>query len=132
MIIIDKSSMRPYYEQIILGIKEDILHGIYLPGEKIPSVREMASLLLMNPNTVSKAYKALEEQEVIITVRGKGTFVNKVNSQPDQRQLKQLKQNMSELVIEALYLNLSEADIKAWVTEAAQSIGGHHETNKFK
>lgn len=127
MVNIDKQSRRPYYEQIVLGIKEDVLQGIYLPGEKLPSVRDMARLLLMNPNTISKAYKALEEQEVIVTIRGKGTFVNDSPPQPDRRHIEQLKQNMTELVIEALYLNASETEIKQWVSEAAQSIGGPHE-----
>ena len=62
MVHIDKNSSRAYYEQLVLGIKEDILHGILQPGDKIPSVREMAKQLLMNPNTISKAYKVLETE----------------------------------------------------------------------
>lgn len=130
MVIIDKNSQRPYYEQIVLGIKEDVLQGVYLPGEKIPSVREMAGLLMMNPNTVSKAYKALEEQKVISTVRGKGTFINEVSASPNQDQIEQVKQNLTELVIEALYLNVSETQIREWVSQAAHSIGGTDGTKK--
>ena len=66
MVHIDKNSSRAYYEQLVLGIKEDILHGILQPGDKIPSVREMAKQLLMNPNTISKAYKVLETEKVLV------------------------------------------------------------------
>ena len=69
--MIDKTSAKPYYEQIILLIKEQILQGILKPGEQIPSVREMARQLMMNPNTVSKAYKLLEVQGIIVTVKGR-------------------------------------------------------------
>ncbi len=46
------------------------------PSDKLPSVRELASLLVINPNTVSKAYQELERQGIIETLRGKGTFVS--------------------------------------------------------
>lgn len=55
MITIDKGSSKPYYEQLILSVKEAILQGILRPGDKLPSVRELAKELLMNPNTVAKA-----------------------------------------------------------------------------
>lgn len=71
MVRIDKNSSRAYYEQLVLGIKEDILHGVLQPGDKIPSVREMAKQLLMNPNTISKAYKVLENEKVLVTVKAK-------------------------------------------------------------
>ena len=71
MVMINKTSSKPYYEQLILSIKEDILHGVLRPGDQIPSVREMAKRLLMNPNTVSKAYKILENEQVLITIKGK-------------------------------------------------------------
>jgi GntR family transcriptional regulator len=82
MVTINKTSSKPYYEQLILSIKEDILHGILQPGDRIPSVREMAKQLLMNPNTVSKAYKVLESEQVLITIKGKGTFVKTLENVP--------------------------------------------------
>ena len=109
MVRIDKNSSRAYYEQLVLGIKEDILHGVLQPGDKIPSVREMAKQLLMNPNTISKAYKVLENEKVLVTVKGKGTFVRSIEETPrDELRIQELKKDLNELVIEAHHLQISQ------------------------
>ena len=101
MVKIDKDSHRPFYEQLVIGIKEDILQGILEPGDQIPSVREMAKILLMNPNTISKAYKVLESEQVLVTVKGKGTFVKQVESRPrDLRRIEELQQQFNELEVQ--------------------------------
>jgi len=114
--IIDKTSAKPYYEQIILMIKEQVMQGILQPGEQIPSVREMARQLLMNPNTVSKAYKLLEVQRVIVTVKGRGTYI--ADRQTEQRDLvkqQQLQERLDELVLEANYLGVSQTEMTEWL-----------------
>ena len=68
---------RPIYTQIYDGIREQILTGILLPGDKLPSVRELAASLAINPNTIQRAYRELEAQGWIATVPGKGCFVCK-------------------------------------------------------
>ena len=75
MLKVDPRSSTPIYEQIELGIKELILKGALKAGEKLPSVREMSSILTINPNTISKAYGELEREGIIETLRGKGTFI---------------------------------------------------------
>lgn len=108
-----------------MSIKEDILHGVLRPGDQIPSVREMAKRLLMNPNTVSKAYKILENEQVLITIKGKGTFVKALDSVPrDERRIQQLKERLKELVIEAGHLQISIQEITAWVTVFEEELGG--------
>lgn len=130
LVRIDKAINKPYYEQIILGIKEEILHGILQAGDQIPSVREMATQLLTNPNTVSKAYKVLEAQDVIITVRGKGTFVKAIEPEyRDSRQIAKIKDQLTDLVIEARYLNVPKAEIKEWISETYTKLGGHTNEN---
>lgn len=125
---INKQSTKPYYEQIVFGIKEDILKGILLPGDKIPSVREMAAILLTNPNTVSKAYKELEAQDVILTVRGRGTFVKDgAPSIPSSKQMDKIKSKLQEAVVEALYFEVPLEEIESWVKQTIQEFGG--ETN---
>ncbi len=126
MVKIDKDSHRPFYEQLVIGIKEDILQGILEPGDQIPSVREMAKILLMNPNTISKAYKVLESEQVLVTVKGKGTFVKQVESRPrDLRRIEELQQQFNELVIEAKHLQVTETEIKQWLKEAEAKLGGN-------
>ncbi|WP_288225877.1 GntR family transcriptional regulator [uncultured Enterococcus sp.] len=125
MVRIDKNSSRAYYEQLVLGIKEDILHGILQPGDKIPSVREMAKQLLMNPNTISKAYKVLEIERVLVTVKGKGTFVRAIEESPrDELRVQELKQTLNELIIEARHLQISQEELIHWVKESEESLGG--------
>lgn len=112
MFTIDKNSSKPYYEQLILTIKHQVVTGLLQPGDRLPSVRELAKDLLMNPNTISKAYKVLETENVLITVKGKGTFVKSQENIPrDEMRISQLKQHFQELVIEALQLQVSEAEL---------------------
>lgn len=73
---LDPRSNTPIWEQIVQNIKELVLKSMLAPSDKLPSVRELASLLVINPNTVSKAYQELERQGIIETLRGKGTFVS--------------------------------------------------------
>ncbi|MBW5766992.1 GntR family transcriptional regulator, partial [Listeria monocytogenes] len=66
MFTINTKSQLPIYEQIVQKIKEQVVKGVLQEGEKILSIREFASRIGVNPNTVSKAYQELERQEVII------------------------------------------------------------------
>lgn len=117
---IDKMSGKPLFEQVVLGVKEDVLRGILEPGDKIPSVREMATQLVINPNTISKAYKVLEEDDVIVTVRGKGTFVKQKDTETrNEKQINKLKHQLTELIIEASYLNVTEEELVHWMKESA-------------
>lgn len=125
MVRIDKNSSRAYYEQLVLGIKEDILHGILQPGDKIPSVRDMAKQLLMNPNTISKAYKVLETEKVLVTVKGKGTFVRAIEESPrDEIRVQELRNTLNELVIEARHLQISQEELLEWIQAAENNLGG--------
>ena len=67
--------MRPIYTQIMDGFKEQISAGILQPGDKLPSVRELAAALTINPNTIQRSYRQLEMEGWIVTVPGKGCFV---------------------------------------------------------
>lgn len=125
MVSINKTSSKPYYEQLMLSIKEDILNGLLQSGDRLPSVREMARLLLMNPNTVSKAYKLLESQEVIVTVKGKGTYVKKIDTDlRDEFQIKKIKKEFNDLVIEANYLNVSIEEMSQWLNDSYRHLKG--------
>ena len=75
MVHLDYRDARPIYTQIIDGIKEQITTGVLMPGDKLPSVRELASTLTINPNTIQRAYRQLEMEGWIATVPGKGCFV---------------------------------------------------------
>ena len=75
MVHLDYRDARPIYVQIIDGFKEQITAGILRAGDELPSVRELAAALTINPNTIQRAYRQLEMEGWIATVPGKGCFV---------------------------------------------------------
>ena len=76
MINLDYQSRTPIYEQIVNGIEKYVALGILKEKTQIPSIREMASNLGINPNTVKKSYDILEGRGVITTISTKGTFIS--------------------------------------------------------
>lgn len=76
MINLDYQSRTPIYEQIVNGIEKYVALGILKEKTQIPSIREMASSLGINPNTVKKSYDILENRGIITTISTKGTFIS--------------------------------------------------------
>lgn len=109
MINIDSRSSKPIYEQIIEKVKENIIKGILKPGDKLPSVRELASIITVNPNTISKAYIELERMKAIEVIRGKGTFVVE-NFKPimDEEKMREIREHMKKIIIEAHYIGVDK------------------------
>ena len=77
---------RPIYTQITDNFRSQIITGVLREGEKLPSVRDLASQLAINPNTIQRAYRELEAAGWIASVAGKGSFVCGVPGQEDGRQ----------------------------------------------
>ena len=75
MIHLDYRDARPIYAQLVSGFQEHILSGLLQAGDKLPSVRELAGQLTINPNTIQRAYREVELGGWIATVAGKGCFV---------------------------------------------------------
>lgn len=109
----------PIYEQIIHQLKDLIAKGVLLPGDKIPTIRELAASLVVNPNTIAKAFQELERQHVIETFRGKGTFVAEPVHLPGQEKerLDLLQNNLQKIAVEAKHLGLTKQQFMDWVQE---------------
>lgn len=75
MLVIDIQSGIPIYEQIVNQVERYIVTGILRANEQLPSVRQVAFELGINPNTIQKAYTELERRGIIVSVIGKGSFV---------------------------------------------------------
>ncbi len=118
IIILDPRSHLPLWEQIVLQTKEQILRKILVNGDKLPSVRELATTLVINPNTVSRAYQELERTGVIETIRGKGTFVIGLTKETVSTDtLLKYKNKLSNLLIDCLTDGVKEEEIINWVKE---------------
>lgn len=109
MINIDPRSSQPIYEQIADQVKENIIKEIMLPGDQLPSIRQLSSMILVNPNTVSKAYQELERIGVIETIRGKGTFIRTdYKARADGDKMDEIKKALKKVIIEMHYVGLSK------------------------
>ena len=87
MVHLDYRDARPIYTQITDNIRSQIATGILRPGDKLPSVREMAAQLSINPNTIQRAYRELELAGCIQTITGKGCFACSLPEAPDWEKL---------------------------------------------
>jgi GntR family transcriptional regulator len=128
---IDPDRTLPIYLQIIYSIKQQIATGRLKPGEQLPTVRILATDLRINPNTVARAYAALDTEGVITTQRGRGTYVCE---HPDDAHLRrvrkdQLKAMMDNVIIDALSLGYPSEEIKeAFEGELAQWVDQRQST----
>ncbi|MFQ5500790.1 MAG: GntR family transcriptional regulator [Phycisphaerae bacterium] len=102
-IYIDPRSGVPFYRQIIDRILMGIAGGLFKPGDQLPTVRQLAIDLRVNPNTVSRAYRELEIRDVVRTQRGTGTFVSTEPgaAQDQAKRLEFLEKFCDEWVAEA-------------------------------
>lgn len=92
---------RPLYEQLKENLRRLILTGGLAAGERLPSVRELASELAINPNTIQRAYRELEAEGYLCTVQGKGTFaaaLSEVNSERREKLLEDFSAVAAELL----------------------------------
>ena len=85
MITINYRDPRPIYEQIQTELRRLMLTGVLPPGSRLPSVRELAGQLAINPNTIQRAYRELEADGYILSVAGKGSFVAQVDQLAEQQ-----------------------------------------------
>ena len=111
MLQIDYRDRSPIYEQIKEKMKELIIKGVLKPDERIPSVREQAQSLTINPNTIQKAYKDLEDKGYIYSVRGKGSFVSPAGQRMDDKKLEELNQSFDKLVSEMILFGTDKEQI---------------------
>lgn len=98
MFTIDHHSRVPIYEQIISQTERLIATGVLKPNDQLPSVRQAASLLGINPNTIQKAYVELERRGYIYPLLGKGYFIHENPSQSLEFKKKEVYQQLFGMV----------------------------------
>ena len=114
MILIDYRDTRPIYEQVAERFRILILRGVIKPDEKMPSVRNLAVDLSINPNTIQRAYTELERQGYIYTVKGKGNFVSE-SSQLLQRYREEIFAQLAEICKTAIGIGITEEELVACI-----------------
>ncbi|MFP7495167.1 GntR family transcriptional regulator [Terribacillus saccharophilus] len=124
MFELDLRSGKPIYEQIVDKFKELIINQVLETDEKLPSVRELAQQLTINPNTIQKAYRELENQELIYSVKGRGSFVNAINVQIDPQKVKHMQEELKKMLTEALFIGMTADEIRDIVECQLRNGGG--------
>lgn len=103
MIQLNYRDSKPIYEQIKDGLRRLVVTGAVKKDEKLPSVRELATSLSINPNTIQKAYRELEQEGYIYTIAGKGSYAAEKADVTSGRN-EELMKEFDEIVKELLYL----------------------------
>ena len=120
MIRLDYRDALPIYEQVRDGLRSLMVTGVLAAGEKLPSVRSLATELAINPNTIQRAYNELETSGYCCSVPGKGCFaVHTYRAQDDARRLS-LEHQLKELLQELRAMGVSEEDIQALCREGEE------------
>ena len=110
MVRIDNDSPKPIYEQIYDEFVRLIVSKVLKSDEKLPSVRELASIIRINPNTIQKAYKLLESNNYIYSLKGTGNFV-KNDEDLYKVHLKKLVKELKETIRSLKKINTSDDEI---------------------
>ena len=111
MIQLNYRDSKPIYEQIKDGLRKLVISNSLSADEKLPSVRELAAKLAINPNTIQKAYRDLESEGYIYTVTGKGTFVAEKRKEVYDARAKELLTEFDEIVEELFFLSVKEKEL---------------------
>jgi GntR family transcriptional regulator len=115
---IDPRSAVPIYQQVVDGIKAAVAKGLLRPGDRLPSVRELAMEMTLTHNTVAKAYQELEREHVIEVVRGRGTFVAMQPTVPNREErIAAMREQMRRLLVEAHHLQLRDEEVLAMLRQ---------------
>ena len=114
MLNLDYRDARPIYEQVKDGLRRLMVTGVIQEGEKLPSVRTMAGTLAINPNTIQRAYEALEAEGYVYSVPGKGSFAAP-NTGVDEGRKHELLQTFDQTAGELLFLGVSGQELWARV-----------------
>ncbi len=111
MFRLDYGDHRPLYEQIKEKYKQLIVNGVLNQDDKIPSVRELAGMLAINPNTIQKAYKDLEAEGFIYSIKAKGSFVAPKKELVKRSNTDEILNEFKQLVKKLKFLDFCENEL---------------------
>jgi len=119
---IDVASTVPIYAQIVGQVRAAAASGILQGGDPLPSTRQLAGELRINPNTVAQAYRELEREGIAMVQRGQGTFVAELSDDRRHDERARVARELAErMVAEAGRLGLNLQDVRAAVEQALEA-----------
>jgi len=122
-ILIDNASKRPVYRQIIDHIKRDIALGRLVKDEKLPTVRQLAMQLAINPNTIAKAYRQLEGEGIIVTRPGSGAFIANLDSNLSRAVRKRLlSDELERIAVDAFHMQIDTETLLELFNNAVEKL----------
>lgn len=110
MIQLDYRDTRPIYQQVKDGLRRLVVTGVLGKGDQLPSVRQLATQLAINPNTIARAYAELEAEGFIYSVGGKGTFAAEDGGAPGAARRKELEERLTPLLRELHMLGMTQQE----------------------
>lgn len=118
---VNTSSRLPIYQQLGGQIRAAIARGELKPEDKLPSVRELSRELVVNPNTIARAYLELERAGLVVSRPGLGVFVNQPQADlSDEARTRQLSELVDQLLVQAVHLGFSAEALQAFVEQQAK------------
>ena len=118
---IDNASDRPVYLQIIDQVKRDIALGRLDKDERLPTVRQLAQQIAINPNTIAKAYRQLEQEGIIVTRSGAGAFVAGLDSTLSRAVRRRLIcEELERITVEAFHMQIDKDTLADWFNSALE------------
>jgi GntR family transcriptional regulator len=121
----------PIYQQIVSQIKNMVASGRLRPGDEVPPIRVLAEQLLINPNTVARAYRELEAAGLLVSRRGSGTRVAEKGSPlAYAERLRVLTERVEGLLVEADHLDFTVEDVIELIRERNRLLGASERENK--
>jgi len=123
-LLLDDRSGQPIYTQIVNQIQSQLVNGVLKPGDQLPTVRALAQELRVNFNTVARAYRILDEEHIISTQQGRGTFITEIP--PPEASARLRHESLSALtqrfINEAFRLGFSEREVSLMVRDSLKSM----------
>ncbi len=115
---LDHASGVPTYLQLVRQVEDALRLGRLIPGDQLPTVKDVVSALAINPNTVLKAYKELEHKKIASGRRGLGTFIESTPHPPRPKDMRSLGERLDRWLADALVAGLDPDDISALFNRA--------------
>lgn len=111
MFLVNPRSKQPLYEQLVEQLRKQLMLGVLESGAAMPSVRQLATELGINPNTIQKAYRRMEEEGMIISVPGRGSFVSDDLAEILQKQRAEQKNAARQMLLSCRDMGVTQNEL---------------------